>query len=348
MPVAPASPVAPVFPVAPASAPAEHVPPNPQISVVIPTRGRPDLLARCLGALVSQRLDSSRYEIIVVDDGPDAATREAVEGAAGAGGPKVCYLEAGPGRGPAEARNLGWRAARAPAIAFTDDDCVPSRSWLAAGLDALAAGFEGACGQVVVPIPETPTDYERDAAGLRDAEFVTANCFYRKDALEAVGGFDPRFKMAWREDSDVFFGMLERGLRLAYAPGALVLHPVRPAPWGISLRQQRKNLFNALLYGKHPRLYRQRIQSLPPLRYYAAVAFLAVAATGALSGATSLALAGLVAWAASTAAFALRRLRGASHTARHVAEMVVTSALIPPAAVFWRLLGALRFRVPFL
>ncbi len=328
---------------APASSPLD-----PAISVVIPTRGRPDLLARCLKALVSQCLDSSRYEIIVVDDGPDAATREVIEVAAGAGGPEVRYLAAGSGRGPAEARNLGWRAARAPAIAFTDDDCVPSRSWLAAGLEALAAGFDGACGQLVVPISETPTDYERDAAALRDAEFVTANCFYRREALEAVGGFDPRFRMAWREDSDVFFGMLERGLGLACAPGALVLHPVRPAPWGISVRQQRKNLFNALLYGKHPRLYRQRIQRLPPLRYYAAVALLAVAAGGAFTGAWLLALASLLAWAASTVAFTLRRLRGASHAVRHVVEMAVTSALIPPAAVFWRLLGAVRFRVPFL
>lgn len=336
-------------PAEPASVPAAREPASvPAVSVVIPTRGRPDLLGRCLRALVAQRFDPSRYEVIVVDDGPDAATREVVQEAVLEGGPEVRYLAAGRGGGPAEARNIGWRAARAHAIAFTDDDCVPSRSWLAAGLDALGVGVEGACGQVVVPIPDTPTDYERDFAGLRGAEFVTANCFYRREALEAVGGFDPRFRIAWREDSDVFFGMLERGFSLAYAPGALVLHPVRPAPWGISIRQQRRNLFNALLYRKHPRLYRQRIQSLPPLRYYAMVAFLAVAVFAALSGMTSLALLGLSAWVLGTAAFSLRRLRGASRATGHVVEMVVTSALIPPAAVFWRLLGAARFRVPFL
>lgn len=332
-------------PVAPASAPADRAP---AISVVVPTRGRPDLLARCLRALVSQRFDPARFEIIVVDDGHDAATRGVVERAVGEGGPNVRYVEAGPGGGPAAARNLGWRAAGAPVIAFTDDDCVPSRSWLAAGMDALSAGIEGACGQVVVPITDTPTDYERDVAGLRGAEFVTANCFYRREALEAVGGFDPRFRIAWREDSDVFFGMLERGFSLAYAPGALVLHPVRPAPWGISVRQQRKNEFNALLYRKHPRLYRQRIQPRPPLRYYAAVGLLSMAAVAALAGATVLAVVALAAWAVQTAAFSMKRLRGASHAAGHVAEMVVTSALIPPAAVFWRLLGAARFRVPFL
>ncbi|HSK09628.1 MAG TPA: glycosyltransferase [Vicinamibacterales bacterium] len=315
---------------------------------MVPTRGRPDLLARCLAALARQRFDPARYEVVVVDDGPDDQTRRVVEAAAATSAAPMRYL-AGPGaQGPAAARNAGWRAARAPSIAFTDDDCVPARSWLAAGLDALNTGVDGACGQVIVPISDAPTDHERDVAGLQQSEFVTANCFYRREALEAVGGFDPRFRIAWREDSDVFFGMLERGFRLVYAPGALVLHPVRPAPWGISLRQQRKNLFNALLFRKHPRLYRQRIQGLPPLRYYVTVALLAASIVAALSGFAALAAVGLSAWAISTAAFSMRRLRGASHRAGHVTEMIVTSALIPPVAIFWRLLGAVRFRVPFL
>ena len=40
-----------------------------------------------------------------------------------------------------------------------------------------------AAGRVVVPLPERPTDYERDAAGLEGTEFVTANCFCRRAAL---------------------------------------------------------------------------------------------------------------------------------------------------------------------
>jgi hypothetical protein len=58
-------------------------------------------------------------------------------------------------------------------------------------------------------------------------------------------------------------------------------------------------------------------------------------------------IAGLV-WLWLTARFFLARLRPASKRASHVAEMLVTSALIPPVAVFWRLVGALRFRVAFL
>src|SRR5207244_12953942 len=55
------------------------------------------------------------------------------------------------------------------------------------------------------------------------------------------------------------------------APDAVVVHPLRPASWGVSLRQQRKSMFNALLYKKHPRLYREKIQAAPPWHYYGIV-----------------------------------------------------------------------------
>src|SRR5690606_30571680 len=113
--------------------------------------------------------------------------------------------------GPAAARNVGWRAARCEVVAFTDDDCIPDPGWLAAGTRAVEQGFAAATGRVVVPLPDAPTDYERDAAGLARAEFVTANCFCRRSVLEALGGFDERFSAAWREDSDLHFALLRAG-----------------------------------------------------------------------------------------------------------------------------------------
>jgi hypothetical protein len=167
--------------------------------------------------------------------------------------------------------------------------------------------------------------------------------------------------VAWREDTDIFFTLLEMGERAGvpswspgaaamypHVPEAIVVHPVRPAPWGISLRQQRRNLYNALLFKKHPSLYRQRIQVAPPWLYYASLAALLGGGTGMLAGQPRAGVAGLVLWAALTGRFCARRLRGTSHAPRHVAEMVVTSALIPPVAVFWRLAGAVKYGVRFL
>ncbi|MEO7001913.1 MAG: glycosyltransferase family 2 protein [Ktedonobacterales bacterium] len=76
-----------------------------------------------------------------------------------------------------------------------------------------------------------------NVAQLAHAEFVTANCFYRRDALAEVGGFDECFEVAWREDSDLNFRLLQLGVRLIHVDTAVVTHPVRPAQWGISLLQ---------------------------------------------------------------------------------------------------------------
>lgn len=336
----------------------------PRVSVVVPTYRRRALLARCLEALIEQDLPPSAYEIIVADDEASPLTRQLVETMAcqarasskveRGGGPVLRYVAVRGRHGPAAARNAGWRLAQGEIIAFTDDDTVPAPDWLRAGLSAFRDGVVGVAGRIEVPLPPIPTDYERNTAGLERGEFVTANCFYRRTALEAVGGFDERFTIAWREDADLFFRLLERypatgcAARLVKAPAALVVHPVRPAPWGVSVMQQANNRFNALLYKKHPRLYRQYIQPSPPWRYYRIVGTLLTAFAALGLGRHRLALAAALGWLALTARFCAERLRGTSRTPRHVAEMAVTSALIPPLAVFWRLYGAVKFRVLFL
>jgi GT2 family glycosyltransferase len=322
----------------------------PAVSVVVPTCGRLDLLGRCLAALRGQDLDPRRYEIIVVDDQPDSRTRALVthlNAGAAATGPTLTYLPNNGVHGPAAARNLGWRHARAPIVAFTDDDTVASPGWLQHGLDAFNDSVDALCGRVEMPLPASPTDYERDARQLESAEFVTANCFCRTSVLEALGGFDERFRLAWREDSDLHFRLLAMGARIARAPQALVVHPVRPAPWGVSLLQVRKIAFDALLYKKHPGLYREKIRATARWDYYAIVAAMLLAVLGAAAGHAALAAAGAGAWCVLTLLLTARRLRGTTLRASHVAEMALTSALIPPLAVFWRIAGAIRFRVAF-
>lgn len=318
------------------------------VSVVVPTYRRPELLDRCLAALVAQDLDASRYEVIVADDAASEATLRQVEGRAPRSRAPLRYIPVTATRGPAGARNAGWRAAEGEIVAFTDDDCVPDPGWLAAGIAGFADGVDAVTGRVVVPLGADPTDYQRNEAGLEGAEFVTANCFVRREALAAIGGFDERFTAAWREDSDLHFNLLVAGRRIAAAPTAVVVHPVRPAPWGISLKQQRKSMFDALLYKKHPRLYRGRIRRDPPWDYYAALAALGAAGAGAAAGSFPVAAAGVGSWLWLTGRFCWRRLSRTSRAPRHVAEMIVTSALIPPLSVFWRLYGALRFRVLYL
>ncbi|WP_243724380.1 glycosyltransferase family 2 protein [Pigmentiphaga sp. D-2] len=321
------------------------------VSVVVPTYRRPDMLQRCLRALTWQDIDPRRFEILVVDDGPDRHTRRVVETLAREHAPRgltVRYLEAEGTQGPSGARNRGWEQARAAVVAFTDDDTIPTPSWLRHGLEAMTDGVDAVVGRIRVPLPDRPRDHERDTGGLERAEFATANCLVRKRALVAVGGFDERFTLAWREDSDLQFMLLARGHRIARAEDAIVLHPVRPAPIGISVGQQRKVFFDALLYKKHPSLYRSRIRRRPPWNYFAIVAGALATVTGAAAGLAWLAWGGLAIWSALTLHFCIARLRGASLAPSHVIEMLVTSVLIPPLSLFWRLRGAWHFKARFL
>ncbi|HEY0847296.1 MAG TPA: glycosyltransferase [Noviherbaspirillum sp.] len=320
-------------------------------SVVVPTRGRPQLLNRCLASLVLQRFDPARFEIIVVDDGPSDDTRDVVTGWAAhteGHGPQIVYIPSMGPHGPAAARNHGWRAARGAIIAFTDDDTIARTDWLRHGVRAFEDGVDAVCGRVVMPLSHTPTDYELDAKNLETAEFVTANCFCRRKVLEDLGGFDERFRFAWREDSDLHFRLLEYRANIISEPKAVMMHPIRPAGWGVSLQQVKKIQFDALLYKKHPKLYRRRIRATPRWDFYLTVAALATWLIALLAGASGTAFAASIVWLFMTGRFCAQRLKRTSKAPKHVLEMIVTSALIPPMAVFWRAVGAVKFRVGFL
>ena len=203
-----------------------------QCSVVIPTYQRPALLERVLDALALQTLEPHEFEIIVCDDAGSSVTREVVDRWRGTHDVAISYITgATPTRGPAAMRNAGWRIARGDVIAFTDDDAIPDRDWLRQGVLALGAdAADAASGRIVVPLPDDPTDYERHVARLERSDFVTANCFCRRRVLECVRGFDARFRVACREDSDLLFKLIEYGFEVVYAINAVVVHPVRPRP----------------------------------------------------------------------------------------------------------------------
>lgn len=320
-----------------------------KISVVIATYKRPQLMARCLQSLRRQDFDAEAYEIIVVSDGPDAATEEVCKAENANEAVRLQYFSLPRKKGPAAARNLGWRQAGSALIVFTDDDCIASPAWLKdiwknyAG-EALIA-FSG---QLSVPLERVPTDYEKNASRLEAASFITANCGSTRAALEQVQGFDERFGLAWREDSDLEFKLLEARIPVIKIDGALVVHPVREAGWGVSIREQKKCLYNALLYKKFPALYREKIGSAPLWNYYMMIIFFLLFLVSVYSGRRTAALLFFSAWSCLVARFTAKRLKGTSRSWRHVLEMMVTSMVIPFLSVYWTLYGAKKFRVLFL
>ncbi len=109
-----------------------------------------------------------------------------------------------------------------------------------------------------LPSDRRPTDWERSVASLETAPWITADIAYRRAALVATGGFDERFPRAYREDTDLALRVLDAGWSLTFGD-RYAIHPVRPAPWWISVSKQRGNIDDMLMAKLHGRQWRLRV-----------------------------------------------------------------------------------------
>lgn len=324
----------------------------PEISVVIPTYRRPELLITCLQHLELQVLDKDLFEVIVVSDGEDEKTRQAIEIYKRGSALKLVYMHTPVRKGPATARNMGWRNALSGLIAFTDDDCRPESGWLLAFYnrinDFLLSADLVFSGQTVVPIEERPTDHALNTHGLQHADFITANCACTRKVLEITGGFDERYEMAWREDSDLEFNFIHHGIPVIKVRDAVVVHPVREAPWGFSLKEQKKGQYDALLYKKYPGLYRSRLSPKIIIDFYLIVLIGLICLISVIFGWWYIAAVTFAAVFIMLTAFFIKRISKTKKTASHIWEMWVTSMVIPFLSVFWRIYGSVKYRVFFI
>ncbi|GAB2524011.1 glycosyltransferase family 2 protein [Spirosoma aerophilum] len=320
---------------------------QPVVTVVIPTYQRHALLRNCLAALAQQQLPKDQFEVLVVDDGNEPAVAELLQAVFQQTGLSVRYLGQSQRRGPAAARNAGWQSARTPYIAFTDDDCLPQPDWLSIGLSQFNRGAQVITGRVRMPLPEQPTHHDKTTALLETAEFVTANLFCRRSVLEQVGGFDERFDIAWREDSDLHFKILRARIPILACPEAVIIHPLRPAPWYAPLRDERKNRYDALLFKKHPALFRERIPAYRWLviRYYSSVLAFFIGLLGLATGHGQAAALGLGFWLLLTLLLMTDRLSGQPVKGESIKGAFLTSVASPFLSVYWRLYGAFSYRV---
>ena len=157
-------------------------------------------------------------------------------------------------------RNIGIKQAAAPMIGFTDDDCRVDKSWIKEALRFLAknpacAGVEGRTliannAQVNAPVSQ----FKR----LERQGFRTNNIFYRTEHLRACSGFDERFTVQ-REDVDLAYTLLEKGLQIGYHELMIVNHVLRHNERFDLLKNCWNRRFDPLLHAKHRVLYRRCI-----------------------------------------------------------------------------------------
>jgi GT2 family glycosyltransferase len=169
-------------------------------------------------------------------------------------GLSVRFLTLPERRGPAAARNAGWRASSAPLIAFTESDCRPSPDWLQ-GLLAKADGPSTLVQGRTEPDPDERHllyGVARSAEVTEPTEWYEAfNILYPRALLEVLGGFDEAFKDAI-EDSDLGLRARAAGASHLWAHEALVWHAVHVRLLPAALCETQRRRYNALLFARHP------------------------------------------------------------------------------------------------
>jgi glycosyltransferase involved in cell wall biosynthesis len=215
---------------------------EPIVSVIIPTRDRPDSLARTLHALTRQTVHAGCYEVLVVDDGSRASTREALESVRRASHARLKYLRQ-PAAGPAAARNAGIRSTRAPLLLLLGDDIV-AKDDLVEQHVAWHRQFPALSVAVLGHVTWSPelaiTPYMRwlersgqqfDYGSLANQEadpgryFYTANVSVKRGFLLACAEFfDESFRHAAYEDIELGCRLAVHGLVLKYNQRAAAYH----------------------------------------------------------------------------------------------------------------------------
>jgi GT2 family glycosyltransferase len=206
----------------------------PFFSIIVPTYKRPQALAECLRALENTDYPRERLEVIVVDDGspnpPEQVVREYARHL------PVRLVSLQNNAGPAAARNRGAELARGDFLAFADDDCRLSPTWLQVMADrfrdvptcaatgrtenALNRNLFAKTSQALIGF--LYAHYNADPAHARF--LTTNNMAISSELFRRVGGFDTSFLRAAGEDREFCDRLLAGGHRVVYISGAVVFH----------------------------------------------------------------------------------------------------------------------------
>lgn len=225
---------------------------SPSVRVVVAAFDAAPTLPALFDALRDQDV-LEPFEVVVVDDGSTDATGDIARSR----GARVLRQE---NRGPAAARNTGWRPEGARWILFTDSDCVPRRDWVRRMLEVLRADAQVVTGTYGIAnrgqwLAQAIHDeiVWRHSRMREYVEFAGSfNLGAERSALEAVGGFDETFRSPSAEDNDLSYRWRDRGVRIRFVREAIVDHRHPTALAGYLREQSRHGYWRVMLYRSHP------------------------------------------------------------------------------------------------
>jgi glycosyltransferase involved in cell wall biosynthesis len=228
----------------------------PLISVVVCSFNGSRTIGECLEAIGNIRYPA--FEVIVVDDGSTDDT-------AAIAAQYDATLIRTPNHGLSHARNVGWQAASGEIIAYIDDDAYPDPDWLTYIAGTFRNGSYGGVGgpnilpphdgSIAACVANSPGGPRHVLLTDTEAEHIPGcNMALVRTALEAIGGFDERFRVAG-DDVDICWRLQERGWQLGFSPSAQVWHHRRNSVRAYLRQQKGYGEAEALLEKKWPQKY---------------------------------------------------------------------------------------------
>jgi GT2 family glycosyltransferase len=222
-----------------------------EVSVIVPTYQRNDLLSRCLESLApgTQTISPDLYEVIVTDDGRRITGQDLVKEQF----PWAKWTQ-GPGDGPAANRNHGAKLAQGKLLAFIDDDCLADPEWLTTVTSA-AEDADIIEGRTIIP-DHVDNPFKQGVENLTGGAYWSCNLAIKRDLFRQLNGFDEEFKQACAEDMEFAYRATKLG-KAKYVPEALVYHPVRTLTW--------KTIYQRSFLTRWHLLYRHKTgKAIPP------------------------------------------------------------------------------------
>lgn len=234
------------------------------ISVVVPTYNRREIVGRSLETLFAQNFPPSRFEVVVVVDGSTDGTAEALRKLKPSCAFRVIEQE---NRGPSGARNTGMRAAASELVLFLDDDMRAAPGLLAAHMRAYRIFGSAVVFGALFLSSDSKTNlasecFKREigafhlrhrsdpAAQWRLTECVFSNSSMPREMLMAAGGFDEDFRM--REDLELGIRLAESGVRMEYVGDAVAYQYYGKTASDLLKDAERFGSADVMLARKHP------------------------------------------------------------------------------------------------
>ncbi len=227
--------------------------PSKIVSVVVPSYNDSGDLERCLEALNVQTVRDSLEIVVSIDGGDHPPERVAA---------MADRVVEGRHRGPAAARNSGWKASIGDLVLFTDSDCIPHPDWaeqmiivLNSGADAVKGVYSAGGARIIQRLAQIEFDERYKVLSKYETIDMidTYSAGYRRSVLERTGGFDESFPFPDHEDVDLSYRMAEEGYVLRFALEAKVSHRHRES-WRAYFRMKfSRGRWRMKILRKYPR-----------------------------------------------------------------------------------------------